>query len=713
MEELKISLSAEAEKNSSETVQCLIDAASQIFSSSEKDFEEMKNTKWYKRLWQLITFSKDNEKKLANGVSSLSKLQEIVMKALLIMSEKSAEISDFVCEHDEKIARISKAQSALAKTQDAILDEIDRLKSGAEKSIKLQDVDGEKRGIFMSVFSSVVDNLNCCNTICQEYYRSVYEALERTDAQDSIKIDSVNMLNRRETLLLYRIIMEYLFLANNSFESNVEVLQHLAVSKKDAESIQTLINKQVMRGGKEILLVNRDIEYSFVDEYEIEWEYFEEDENAEEFSYEEQSLTGIISIQKVTEYKYKKLLISAAFAVNDFLTFNNCIITIEENAYFNVTGKLVFENCEIICKKANTVDNYVITSVDGGNVIFRNCVIKNAQYFLNATGDIELKKCSIIDCNNFIYAHSSHTMYSMKIIDTCIIDTISQVRDNTTTTDVIFEHLMTGRSTKAIFSVQNYNMFEVRNFKTVLPNLKSNKLMLFDAHSYEGLIENSEIDNSIIYTPGIIMNQCTVQMSELDVSALKNSVISQSNIKCPYNSIDRCDFNDMRENVVKAKGFTNCTFNNIVCRTENFIKTTASISNCIFSNVDIGNGKYLIEAIVDYGLGDKKEDIYVKDSRFINCCTDRADKKIITGNSTHHKIFADKTVSYNVQCKNCMGINQIKGGSFAEIKVEKQVSSTLNGAKIGASIGAVIPGIGVVAGGIIGAAIGAVADSSK
>ena len=62
MDELKISLSPEAEQNTDEAIQCLIEAASQIFASSEKDFQAMKNTKWYQRLWKLITFSKDNEK---------------------------------------------------------------------------------------------------------------------------------------------------------------------------------------------------------------------------------------------------------------------------------------------------------------------------------------------------------------------------------------------------------------------------------------------------------------------------------------------------------------------------------------------------------------------------------------------------------------------------------------------------------------------------
>jgi len=192
MDELKISLSPEAEQNTDEAIQCLIEAASQIFTSSEKDFQAMKNTKWYQRLWKLITFSKDNEKKLANGVSNLAKLQEIVMKALLLLAEKSAEMSDFVCQHDEEIARLSKNQASLAKTQNSILDELDRLKSGAEKTITLYDIEGDKRKIFMTAFCSVVDSMDCGISLCQEYYRQVCRALEFSDAQPGIMLSSVD-----------------------------------------------------------------------------------------------------------------------------------------------------------------------------------------------------------------------------------------------------------------------------------------------------------------------------------------------------------------------------------------------------------------------------------------------------------------------------------------------------------------------------------------
>lgn len=277
MDELKITLSPEADQNPKETVECLISAASAIFSKTENDFEEIKNTKWYKRLWKLITFSKDNEKKLADGVSSVAKLQEIIMKALLLLADKSADISDFLCKHDEEIVRLSQNQASLAKNQSAISDEIARLKTGAKKTISLYNIEGEKRKIFMTAFCSVVDILNSELDYCVDYYNQIYDALDCTDAQSSIRLNSVNdTLNTEEQLLLYRVIIEYVFLATNSFVCKAEILDYLAVSPTDIEATKAYITVQVKRGGRENLLLKYKSKYSvngytLVDDDDIDW----------------------------------------------------------------------------------------------------------------------------------------------------------------------------------------------------------------------------------------------------------------------------------------------------------------------------------------------------------------------------------------------------------------------------------------------------------
>ena len=58
MDEWKIELTQEAIEDPQGAIQALIEAANNICADSQQDFQALKDTKWYNRLWNLITFSK-------------------------------------------------------------------------------------------------------------------------------------------------------------------------------------------------------------------------------------------------------------------------------------------------------------------------------------------------------------------------------------------------------------------------------------------------------------------------------------------------------------------------------------------------------------------------------------------------------------------------------------------------------------------------------
>ena len=62
MDNYELLLTEQAQENIEDTLATLITAAQEIASASEKDFEKIKAKKWYKRLWELITFNNDNQK---------------------------------------------------------------------------------------------------------------------------------------------------------------------------------------------------------------------------------------------------------------------------------------------------------------------------------------------------------------------------------------------------------------------------------------------------------------------------------------------------------------------------------------------------------------------------------------------------------------------------------------------------------------------------
>ena len=77
MSEIKINI------DQTQDISFLIDATNDVLNATESDFAAMKQKKWYTRLWETITFSKDNQIRTANGVANLAKLQEVLVRVLV------------------------------------------------------------------------------------------------------------------------------------------------------------------------------------------------------------------------------------------------------------------------------------------------------------------------------------------------------------------------------------------------------------------------------------------------------------------------------------------------------------------------------------------------------------------------------------------------------------------------------------------------------
>ena len=71
-------------------------AIKKLSVSSENQFSELKNERWFNRLFNMITFSNKKNIRLAEQISTLAQAQELLVRILLILSEKSLEISELV-----------------------------------------------------------------------------------------------------------------------------------------------------------------------------------------------------------------------------------------------------------------------------------------------------------------------------------------------------------------------------------------------------------------------------------------------------------------------------------------------------------------------------------------------------------------------------------------------------------------------------------------
>ena len=77
----------------------LFEAALDLAAATQNDLEELKKKKWYHRLIETVTFSKEGQIRTAKDISSVAKLQELVIRILVTLANENAEFSQELIKH--------------------------------------------------------------------------------------------------------------------------------------------------------------------------------------------------------------------------------------------------------------------------------------------------------------------------------------------------------------------------------------------------------------------------------------------------------------------------------------------------------------------------------------------------------------------------------------------------------------------------------------
>lgn len=235
MSELKIKI------NQTKDMEWLIHATEDVVNASESDFEAMKGKAWYKRLWETITFSKDNQIHLANGVSNLAKLQEIVIRAVLVVANDNVAATEAIKNNSERIAKLSVVDTLLLK-------QIRRIKYGGSEGIEFSELSREKQAMLVSLLA-MADQNEEKNDDAKRYLSAVMAKAGVTSIDCGWNLNSVELLNMQETELLYRMIIIHRHLMQLELNSPSEIIDELPLSNRR----KTQIIDQIMETSKNVL----------------------------------------------------------------------------------------------------------------------------------------------------------------------------------------------------------------------------------------------------------------------------------------------------------------------------------------------------------------------------------------------------------------------------------------------------------------------------
>ncbi|SFC27484.1 tetratricopeptide repeat protein [Butyrivibrio sp. YAB3001] len=171
----------------------LIEAANEVFSAQEKDFEKIKTEKWYKTFFHAITLNQDGKKYLVRGIKSLAKLQQLFMSVYVKNYRKSHEQLDAVI---DAVTKNSNAIKNLYRMCVLDLEEQSALE-------QIDDYDGEILALFLGEYRN--ENGNVPSKV-RDYNRGVLIALNQKIPSGSLENHQISKLKAPK--VVYRCFME-------------------------------------------------------------------------------------------------------------------------------------------------------------------------------------------------------------------------------------------------------------------------------------------------------------------------------------------------------------------------------------------------------------------------------------------------------------------------------------------------------------------------
>ena len=171
----------------------LIEAANQIFTVQEKDFEKVKSEKWYQTIFHAITLNQDGKKYAVRGISSLAKLQQLFMDIYVRNYRKSHEQLDAVIEI------VTKNSKAIKKLYGMCILSLEEQESLAALSAQ----DAEILALFLGEYR---DENGSVPIKVREYNRGVLYALNKGVPSGSLDNHQIRRLNSPK--VIYRCFME-------------------------------------------------------------------------------------------------------------------------------------------------------------------------------------------------------------------------------------------------------------------------------------------------------------------------------------------------------------------------------------------------------------------------------------------------------------------------------------------------------------------------
>ena len=687
MDNYELLLTEQARENIEDTLATLITAAQEISIASEKDFEKIKAKKWYKRLWELVTFNNDNQKIQARGVGNLTKLNEIIMKAIVLISKQSKDIAAKVHESLKQMQQFEEDVSDLYKQQIKIISVVQKIKRGFETEERFDELSQNQRDIIFAILHTYA--LEGSNDDTGRLLATLRGQAHDTYENVNYDIIETELTPKSSQKMLYTLVQAYSLLLTCDFANeDHEILQYIGLSGNEKKRIRNRVKDDISIYGKEEYIKFFDAsteEYDFdVEIDDIEWQ---NNENSEDINVPKElevlSIANMVHIShgETKIYSYKEIHLGSLIHNCGVLIFDNCAIFYNENDYadeisLDANAEIQATNCTFVCKGIDK--NPLITASEHCTAYFDKCAFIDCSHFILTNKEestLLISNCEMYDCYEF--AECGYYAKSFGLTNTAIYFTANYARPKDSYHSYLFDVEAKNATINNIFVSSNGvvtpELFNIRYGCLTDSTFNGVKGRIVEALGVENCVfENCRGSLSLIstwdsngkpYVKSCVFDTCT----DIIAAGETTSITQCKFINC-YDSLihsgslgqielSYCEFINYKNSADDQRQGTEASdpTAGIKISTGKGCKHSV-IQKCVFDGVNINEG-YLISSSIVEKVG--KNQIRITECDFRNCVTKRVSGKIIKQYGYYYNLFSNIKHDLAITIENCRGLDKI------------------------------------------------------
>jgi hypothetical protein len=409
--------------------------AQEVFSATEKDFDELKKKTWYKRLFETVTFQKNNEKVIIKNISKLSELQNIILRIMLIEVNQIGEISSLVEQESKRIENLFDNEIVITNKMKILFEKI---KFGYKPKQNISLLDDKYKYLLINSLNIISINENFSEMVdSRKFTRTIMNYCQYNSIDENFTPDSLQELEKQESETIYEVIQEYIYYTKNEFkisDKTKSIIENLSINRKSQVAVQKSIEALVKIAGKEAILDKYsnfedtediscfnfdDIDYSIVNNEDVASET-EQKIGLTNSKLDNFEITSILHVAADQKYIIENKIVSIKSFIDcdGNIEFHNCKIIYSKNLGNIRLGNnaiIQMENCEIICQDALNIekqnDNNSLISGEGAIGIFKYCIFNFCLSFLKieqANNVSEFSNCLFSNCFDFAIFEDSY-----------------------------------------------------------------------------------------------------------------------------------------------------------------------------------------------------------------------------------------------------------------------------------------------------------------